>query len=455
MSWLGVALLAAGLLLGDSAASAEPRVSTFTLANGMQVVVIPDHRVPVVTHMVWYRAGAADDAWGASGTAHLLEHLMFKSTEKIKSGEFSRIITRLGGRDNALTNHDTTSYFQRVAKEHLPAVMQLEADRMANLRFVEEEVRVEREVVQQERRASVEADPVSLLSEQMLAVLYLNHPYGRPAFGWPHEMANLSLSEVAAFYRRFYAPNNAVLIVAGDVTLDEVRPLAEASYGGNKPMPLVPPRSRPQEPRHVAARRVHQEDAGAGAPLLLRYYHVPSFASARAGEAEHLELLAQIIGGSDNSRLYRRLAANNLASVASSRYLGNGLDSGRIDFLAIPIPGVPIETIEAVLDSVIADIRQNGVTQEELDRAKAALEARRVFESDDQAALARRYGEGLAVGRSIEDIDALPSRIRSRTLDDINRAAVQFLHPVRSVTGTLVRSQAMLMTSPSLPPPNQ
>jgi zinc protease len=428
-------------------------VTTFALGNGMQVVVISDHRVPVVTHMVWYRAGAADDPSGASGTAHLLEHLMFKSTGRIESGEFSRIITRLGGRDNALTTYDTTSYFQRVAKEHLPAVMELEAGRMVNLRFIDDEVRVERDVVQDERRASVEAEPVSILSEQMLAALYLNHPYGRPAIGWAHEIAKLSPKDVATFYERFYAPNNAILVVAGDVTANEVRPLAEATYGRIKPH-AVSSRARPQEPRHVAARRVHMEDARAGVPYLLRYYHVPSYRSARAGEVEDLDLLAQIIGGGDTSRLYRRLVAEKLASTAGATYVGNGRDSGRMGFLAIPLTRVSLDTIEAALDAIIADVRRNGVTQEELERAKAALEARRVFESDDQTALARRYGEALAVGRSIEDIDAVPSRIQSRSLHDVRRAAVRFLNPVRSVTGTLARPQGAtaVTESPVLPP---
>jgi zinc protease len=428
-------------------------VTTFALGNGMQVVVISDHRVPVVTHMVWYRAGAADDPSGASGTAHLLEHLMFKSTGRIESGEFSRIITRLGGRDNALTSYDTTSYFERVAKAYLPNVMELEADRMVNLRFIDEEVRIERDVVQDERRVSVEADPVSLLSEQMLAALYLNHPYGRPAIGWAHEIAKLSPKDVASFYERFYAPNNAILVVAGDVTAHEVRPLAEATYGRIKSR-AASSRSRPQEPRHVAARCVHLADARAGAPYLLRYYHVPSYRSAPPGEAEDLDLLAQIIGGGDTSRLYRRLVVEKLASTAGATYVGNGLDSGRMGFLAIPLPGVPLETVESVLDTLIADVRRNGVTQEELERAKAGVEARRVFETDDQMALARRYGEALAVGRSIEDIDAVPSRIQSRSLDDVRRAAVRFLSPVRSVTGTLARPQGptAVTASPVLPP---
>jgi len=403
----------------------------------MQVVVIPDHRVPVVTHMVWYRAGAADDPWGTSGIAHFLEHLMFKSTKKLKSGEFTRIITSLGGRDNAQTTHDVTFYFQRVAKEHLRAVMDLEADRMVNLRLVEQEVLTERDVIQEERRSSVDANPVRILDEQMLAALYLNHPYGRPALGWGGEMGKLTRQDALAFYKRFYAPNNAVLVVAGDITPAEVKPLAEATYGRNKAASALAPRNRPKEPEPVTARRVHLEDARAGSPYLLRYYHVTSYTTAGPGDAESLELLARIIGGDDTSRLYRALVTTKLASAAGADYVGNGLDSGRMAFVALPAPEFSFDKVEAALDAVIADIRDQGVTLDELDRAKSTLEARRVFDSDNQQTLARRYGEGIALGRSIADIDEAPKRMQSRTVDDIKRVAGEFLTSRRSVTGTL------------------
>ncbi|HJZ42721.1 MAG TPA: pitrilysin family protein [Hyphomicrobiaceae bacterium] len=436
---LGVGLaMAAFAAFAVSPARAELKVSTFNLANGMQVVVIPDHRVPVVTHMVWYRCGAADDPWGTSGIAHFLEHLMFKSTGKIKSGEFSRIITRLGGRDNASTTHDTTSYFQRVAKEHLKTVMGLEADRMVNLRLNEEEVRTERNVILEERRSSVDGSPLSLLSEQMLASLYQNHPYHRPALGWEHEMSQLSLKDAAAFYRRFYAPNNAVLVVAGDVTPQEVRPLAEATYGRNRANLAIGQRSRPKEPPAIAARRLRLEDARAGAPLLLRYYRVPTYASGRPGEAEALELLGWIIGGDDTSRMYRRLVETNLASTAGTNYEAGTLDSGRMAAVIIPLPGTALEKAEAELDAIVKEIREKGVTQEELDRAKSSLEAQRVFELDNQSTLANRYGQAIALGRSIADIEALPGRMQAVTLDDIKRTAVAFLDARFSVTGTLV-----------------
>jgi zinc protease len=365
---------------------------------------------------------------------------MFKSTGKIKSGEFSQIITRLGGRDNAATTHDTTSYFQRVAKEHLKTVMGLEADRMVNLRLLEEEVRTERNVILEERRSSIDANPLSLLAEQMQASLYLNHPYHRPPLGWEHEMSQLSLKDAAAFYKRFYAPNNAVLVVAGDVTPEEVRPLADSTYGRVRSNPAVGGRSRTREPSAIVARRVRLEDPRAGAPLLLRYYRVPAYASGKPGEAESLELLSWIIGGDDTSRMYRRLVDTNLAATAGTNYESTALDSGRMAFVIIPFPGVALEKAEAELDVIIKEVREKGVTQEELDRAKSSLEAQRVFDLDNQSTLANRYGQAIALGRTVADIDALPRRMQAITLDDMKRAAVGFLNAQLSVTGTLVPS---------------
>src|SRR5262245_27230834 len=448
-SWRRGFLLAfAALLLLTVRAKAEPTVNTFTLGNGMQVVVIEDHRVPVVTHMVWYRAGAAEDPWGSSGIAHFLEHLMFKSTGKLKSGEFSRTITRLGGRDTATTTPDTTSYYQRVAKEHLRAVMELEADRMANLRLNEDEVKTERDVILSERRSNVDGNPLSLLSEQMLAVLYHNHPYGRPSIGWEHEMAKLSRQDAMSFYKRYYAPNNAILVVAGDVTPEEVKLLAAATYGRNRPNRSLVRPIRPDEPKPIAARRVEVVDGRAGARILLRYYPSPSLASGPAGEPESLELLARIIGGDDTSRLYRRLVVEKLASTAGANFSGSQRDSGRIAFVIIPLEEVALEKVEAVLDAIILDVREKGVTQAELDRAKGAFEAVRVFETDDQMQLARRYGEGVAFGQTIAELDELAKRVQSRSLEDIKRVANEYLNPERSVTGTLVLPQKVEASAP-------
>ena len=420
---------------------AAPRAQAFTLSNGLQVVVVPDHRVPVVTHMVWYRVGGADDPEGRSGLAHFLEHLMFKSTIHLRSGEFSRIVARLGGRENALTTHDTTSYFQRGAKSHLRSVMELEADRMANLRLVEAEVLTERDVVAEERRSSIEAVPLSLLSEEMLALLYANHPYRRPVLGWPHEIPQLSLGDAARFYKRHYAPNNAVLVVVGDVAAEEVRSLAEATYGHNRAQPEIRPRSRPQEPPLRAIRRIRLEDPRVGAPLLVRYYHAPNLVTARTGEAEAAAVLVQVLGANDTGRLHRRLVLERKVAVhAAAEYQAGGLDGGRIALLAVARDDLSLAAIEAAVDEVISEVRDQEIEARELARAKLALEAHRLFGTDSQLALATRYGEGVALGVPIKIIEETAQRLAQVSAADVRALARQRLTPQRSVTGTLIKS---------------
>src|SRR5262247_1339633 len=277
-------LLIALMLMTPSFAAAQaasgPHVSEFKLANGLTLVVVPDNRAPVVTHMVYYRVGSADEPPGVSGIAHFLEHLMFKSTEKLKNGEFSAIVARLGGQQNAFTTSDYTAYFQRVSKDQLKTMMEMEADRMVNLRLDPKEVETERQVIIEERRVRTENVPSSILAEQMSATLYQNHPYRVPVIGWMHEMAKLSREDALAFYKRFYAPNNAIVVVAGDVTLEEVKSLAQAAYGSLKPSADIKARVRPQEPPHRAARRVELKDPRAGNASVRRYYLAPSIATA-------------------------------------------------------------------------------------------------------------------------------------------------------------------------------
>ena len=292
--------------------------------------MIPDHRAPVVTHMVWYKVGAADEPKGVSGIAHFLEHLMFKSTDKIAVGEFSKIISKLGGQDNAFTGQDVTAYYQRIAKEQLETVMEMEADRMVNLRLTNEEVATERQVIIEERRSRIENNPGARLDEQMNAALYLSHPYGVPVIGWEHEMAKLSREDALRFYKRYYAPNNAILVVAGDVTVDEVKRLAEATYGKIPANPEVETRSRPQEPPHIAARRLTLKDPRAGNASFHRYYIVPSYVTAKPGEAEALDLLMKILADGSTSRLYRKLVVEDkVASTTGGDYSGYSLDFGR------------------------------------------------------------------------------------------------------------------------------
>src|SRR5262245_47976428 len=226
----------------------------------MQVAVVPDRRAPVVTHVVWYRIGGADNIAGQSGLAHFLEHLMFKSTGRLKTGELSNVVARLGGRDNAVTSHDATYYFQRLPSEHLKTAMVMEADRMRNLNLVEAEVAAERDVVLQERRSVVDSKPLALLDELINASLYLNHPYRVPVLGWEHEMRKLNRASAIAFYRRYYAPNNAILVVAGDVTPNEVKKLAQDVYGPIKRQPGALRQARPSEPPQRGVRRIELKD---------------------------------------------------------------------------------------------------------------------------------------------------------------------------------------------------
>ncbi len=427
------------LALPTAGFGAGAEVSHAKLSNGLQVVVIPDRRAPVVTHMVWYRVGAADEPRGKSGIAHFLEHLMFKGTEKIAPGDFSKIVARNGGQDNAFTTQDATAYFQRVAKERLPLVMEMEADRMTNLRLQNDDVLNERKVILEERRSRVDNDPSSLLSEQMQAALFLAHPYGIPVIGWQHEMEHLSREDALSFYKTYYCPSNAILIVAGDVEPDEVFKLAEATYGKVPAMASPPSRDRGQEPGAIAARRVVLRDARAAKATLSRNYLAASYTSAQPREAESLELLAAILGSTGTGRIYKKLVVEERkASSAGAWYAGTALDYGRFGVYAIPAGETPLESIETSLDAVIADVRDNGVTEAELERVRNAAIADIVYDADNQTNLARTYGWALVTGRTIEDVRNREAVLSAVTLDDIKKAASTYLDIRRSVTGMLL-----------------
>ena len=424
-------------------AQAQPRASEFMLSNGMQVVVIPDHRAPVVTHMIWYKVGAADEPKGVSGIAHFLEHLMFKSTEKIAIGEFSKIISRLGGQDNAFTGQDATSYHQRIAKDRLGTLMEMEADRMVNLRLTEDEVLKERNVILEERRSRIENNPNAIFDEQMAATLYRAHPYGIPVIGWGHEMKKLSREDAMRFYQHFYAPNNAILVVAGDVTPEEVKKLAEETYGKIPANPEVNHRERPKEPPFIAARRLEYKDPRAGNASFHRYYVAPSYLTAEPGEAEALDLLFKIVADGATSRIYKKLVVDEkIAATSGGDFSGWGLDSGAISIYAVAADGVGLDTIEAKVDEVLDDVRAKGVTEAELARAKKTFLADHIYDSDNQARLARRYGWALVVGRKVDDIEDWPNAISKVTLQDVRNVAAKYLDMRRSVTGWLLPEAA-------------
>jgi zinc protease len=424
----------------SDATAAEPRRAHHAkLDNGMEVVVIPDRRAPVVTHMVWYRTGAADEKPGVSGIAHFLEHLMFKGTAEIPPGEFSKIIARNGGQDNAFTTQDTTAYYQRVAKDRLPIVMKMEADRMANLRLVEKDVLTERDVILEERRSRVENNPSSIFGEMMSNALFLAHPYRLPVIGWEHEIAKLSQADALAFYKQYYAPNNAILVVAGDVEADEVMKLARETYGKHKPNPALVPRHRIKEPPQRVARRLSYRDPRAGKPMVQRLYIAPSYGNSEPGEAEALDLLLKIMASGATGRVYKRLVVQDkIATSAGGYYGGTALDYGRISLYAVTEDAAKLSAAEALLDEVVAEVKKNGVTEIELARAKKSYLAEFIQESDSQSQLARRYGWGMTTGMTIKDIEEWPDRIAKVTVDDVKRVAVKHLVVERSVTGTLL-----------------
>ena len=436
---LPLLVLAATLI--SCPASAEPDVADFTLSNGLEVVVIPDHRTPVVTHMIWYKVGGADETAGRSGLAHFLEHLMFKGTERNPGGSFSQDVAEIGGQENAFTASDYTGFYQRVPHEHLKEMMALEADRMTGLVLTEDVVRPELNVVLEEQNMRVANNPAARLGEQIDAALYLNHPYGRPVIGWRQEIEKLTRDDALAFYRRFYTPNNAVVVIAGDVTAEEVKNDAQATYGKVAIRAEIASRNRPKEPVQEAPRTVTLADSRVEQPSVTRDYLVPSDTTAKPGESEALDVLAHVIGSGSNSRMYRTLVVDKgIALDAGAYYSGTALDYGKFGVYGSPKPGVTLHQVEDGIDDILADVIAHGITDEELDRAKTKLIADAVYAQDNQATLARWYGAAIACGETVAMVKAWPDQIRAVTADAVQVAARQWLDRRHSVTGYLVKS---------------
>ena len=414
-------------------------VTSFTLANGMQVVVIPDHRAPVVTHMVWYKTGAADETQGKAGVAHLLEHLMFKGTPTHPNDTFDRLLRANGGDGNAFTTQDYTAYFQKVMKDRLPLVMELEADRMQNLELTDQTVLPELSVVLEERRQRIDNEPSGLLNEQMDAAMYTAHPYGKPVIGWMPQVSKLTRQDAMDFYAAHYEPENAILIVAGDVTPDEVKTLAERYYGPLKNKRPVPERVRAEEPAPNAERRVTMTDPRVSTPGWQRQYLTPSARQLPQREELAMSLLAEIIGGGNQSRFYQTLNIDKkLAAYSGAWFDADQLDYGNFGLYASPNPGVTIEAVEKQVDAILNDVVTKGVTQEELDRSRNSMIASAVYLLDSQDKLARLFGVALATGQSIDDVKNWDKDLATVTVDDVNKAARSILKPNASVTGVLL-----------------
>nr|WP_245723382.1 pitrilysin family protein [Lutimaribacter saemankumensis] len=428
-----------GLVVLANPALARDDVTTFTLDNGMDVVVIEDHRAPVVVHMVWYRAGSADEPPGSSGVAHFLEHLLFKGTDTLAPGEFSATVARNGGSDNAFTSYDYTAYFQRVAADRLDLMMQMEADRMVNLKLSEEDIATERDVIIEERNQRVENDPASLFREQKNAAQYLNHRYGVPIIGWRHEMEALDQAKARAFYDRYYAPNNAILVVAGDVQPDAVRALAEQYYGPLPANPDLPTRARPQEPPQTSERRMVFRDARVAQPYVSRSYLAPERDSGAQEKAAALSILSEILGGGTTSVLTEKLQFDEKVAVFTGAYYsGTSLDDTTFDFVIVPAPGVTLEDAEAALDRVIGEFLETGVDPEQLDRIKMQIRASQIYARDSVDSLANQYGRALTQGLTVEDVQAWPDVLQAVTAEDVMAAARDVFNRKTSVTGYLM-----------------
>jgi zinc protease len=413
-------------------------VTEFTLDNGLHAVVIEDHRAPVVVHMLWYRVGAADEPPGRSGIAHFLEHLMFKATETLESGEFSDTVEANGGSDNAFTSWDYTGYYQRVASDRLGLMMQMEADRMRNLLLTDDDIATERSVILEERAQRTDSSAGALFNEQLRASLYLAHPYRIPIGGWRHEIESLGREDVFSFYHDYYSPDNAILIVAGDVTPNEVRALAEEHYGPLEPSG-VEPRQRPSDPPQIADRRIYYEDPRVSDPYVVRSYIAPERDAGDQRTAAALTLLSNVLAGSGATAVLPRvLQVEEARSLyASASYSGTNLDDTAFSIFNVPVPGVSLEEAEADLDRVIAQFLEDGIDPEQFARIQFQWEAEMIYAQDDVGDLARMYGVGLTSGLTVQDIQDWPDIIASITPEEVMEAARMIFTETTSVTGYL------------------
>lgn len=435
------ALLAFGLAAIAAPALAED-VTTYRLDNGLDVVVIEDHRAPVVVNMVWYNAGAADEKRGVSGVAHFLEHLMFKGTRTMAPGELSKVVAANGGSDNAFTSWDYTAYHQRISADRLGLVMKMEADRMRNLLLSDDDWKTEREVIIEERNQRTDSDPGAIFGEQRRAAQFLNHPYGTPVIGWRHEMEQLTRQDALDWYQRMYAPNNATLIVAGDVKPEEVRDLAQEYFGPLAPSTGIVERVRPQEPPQLAERRLAFSDPRVAQPVLTRSYLAPERDPGDQKKAAALTILAELLGGDgQTSVLARALQFDKpVALYTSAYYDGTSYDDTTFNLAVVPAEGVSLADAEAALDAVLADFLAKGPDPKQFARIQTQIEAAQIYGKDDVEGLARKYGEGLASGLTIRDIQDWPAVLQSVTPEDVVAAAREVLDRKRAVTGWMTRT---------------
>jgi zinc protease len=399
---------------------------TTTLENGLQVVVVENNRAPVVTHMIWYRVGAADEPRGKSGIAHFLEHLMFKGSGDLKPGEFSKIVRNLGGNDNAFTSQDYTAYFQSIATEHLEKVMSMEAGRMRGMNAPEDEVNSERKVILEERRQRTDNDPRAQFAESLNAAMFVNHPYGTPVIGWAHEMETLSQKDAMDFYNHWYAPNNAILVVSGDVEAQDVFDLARKTYGTLEKAD-VPKRERTISPPLVGTKTLTFTDKTIRQPLLQRIFRAPSFRENK-DQSLALQVMKDIVGSGSTSRLYKSLVIDQkLATSAGLSYDGTAWDDGTITVYASPAEGVDMDTLQKAIDSELQKLITEGVTEAELNDSLTRLQAEAIYARDSLSGPAMIIGYSLITGSTLDDVEYWPRDIAKVTAKQVQKAAARYL----------------------------
>ncbi len=399
----------------------------FTLSNGMEVVVIPNHRAPIVTHMIWYKVGAADEKPGLSGMAHYFEHLMFKGTKEMAPGAYSKRVRTLGGNDNAFTSQDMTAYYANISTDNLYDVMKMEADRMQNLNPPPEHFASEKAVVLEERSERTDNDPRARFGEQLQSMAFTNHPYGKPVIGWMSEIQQYEWKDVKSFYDTWYAPNNAILIVSGDMTAERLKPAAEEIYG-KIPTKKLPPRVRPTIPPAAGLASLTLKDASIHQPVWQSLYLAPSFhMNKKDGLA--LQVLEEIMSGGPTTRLYDSLVVKQKKAVSINlSYNGTALDYGILALSGSPAQGVSLTELQTLAETEIAKIITDGVTPVEVSDAISRLQDEAIYARDSVSGPAMIIGYGLTTGSTLDDIENWPTDIATVTAEDVQRVAATYLN---------------------------
>ena len=407
------------------------------LDNGLEIVVIENNKVPAIAHSIWYKVGSADEPNGKSGIAHFLEHLLFKGTEKLKPGEFSQIIAKNGGKENAFTSKNYTGYFQLIHKSKLELVMSLEADRMKNIKIIKKEFESERTVVLEERYSRVDNNPSALLSEQINASLFMNHPYRKPIIGWEHEIKNLSLEDVMSFYEKYYAPNNAIIVICGDANINEVIKIAKKYFGPIKPS-KIEERLWTSEPTQHAPRGITLKSENTAIPVFRRHYLAPTYTKSKK-EALTLEVFTEIFGNPSTGMLFEEFVKNKkIATTASAYYYPDGFGDTSYTIQIVPKEGIALNEIEFHLDMYLNEISKKVISKDELEKVKKRLINEIIFAQDSLYMGMRIFGSSLSTGYSLKDVTNWPNDIQNVSMKDLQNILSKIFDTNKSVTGYLL-----------------